>query len=138
MRSRAHIAGPLLAPLLVALWLAQSLAVLGHGREHGHRYCPAHSAFEEAPAASGLTSGEPLAEGPAVEPPTELASDAGHQVCPCLSFNERKGVLASTPGGLSVLAVGPGDAPSAPAPRQAHSSLAILDLAPQASPPARV
>ena len=96
MRSRAHIAGPLLAPLLVVLWLAQSLVMLGHGQEHGHRYCPAHSAFEEAPAASGLTSGEPLAEGPAVEKPAELAADAGHQVCPCLSFNERKGCLLYT------------------------------------------
>jgi len=138
MRSRAHIAGHLIAPLLVVLWMVQSLIALNHSREHAHRYCPAHSAFEEAPASQDLARAVRSVEGPAVDKRSGAAAEAPeHEVCPCLSFGERKAMLGGGPRALPVLVVRHRESPPVPAPTRAVSPLSVLDTAPKASPPAR-
>ncbi|WP_170115426.1 hypothetical protein [Melittangium boletus] len=119
--------------------MVQSLIALNHSREHTHRYCPAHSAFEEAPASQGMASAVRSLEGPAVENPSGASAEAsGHEACPYLSFSERKAVLGGGPRALPLLVVRHREDPPAPAPTRALSPLSVLDTAPKASPPARV
>ena len=136
MRSRAHIAAPLIAPLLVVLWVVQCLLALQHAGEHAHRYCAAHSAFEEAPVS--LEQAHAPGEGVAVEKRTApVAETSGHELCAFLLFGEREAVVVGTAPTWLPVSAAPLHVPAVPALASAWSPLSVLDTAPKASPPAR-
>lgn len=139
MRSRAPTAGPLIAPLLVVLWVVQSLLALAHVQGHSHRYCAVHGALEEAPSpGSSARSSVRFQEERAVERQTAAPEGAlRHEACDVLSTSERPQWAGSPAPATSLvparLEVNP---PVTESPR-ALSSLSMLDLAPKVSPPAR-
>lgn len=138
MRHPAHIAvGRLAATLLVVLWVAQPLLAIAHTREHVHRYCPTHRAFEEASMGGAQASAMKVRDVGAIEtqPPAPLGS-LRHEECTIITASSREQLVG--PGTWSVVqdcleVSRPATAP----PRPLHP-LSALDTAPKASPPARV
>jgi hypothetical protein len=138
MRLRAHIAGHLIATLLVTIWVAQPLLAIAHAQEHVHRYCPTHRAFEEASASAGTALSAQLRDVGAIEklPPAASAGPLLHEECAFVSVSTREELTgpAVQPITQTCLEVShPATAPPRPL-----SSLSVLDTAPKASPPARV
>ncbi|OJH38214.1 hypothetical protein [Cystobacter ferrugineus] len=138
MRSRVHTAGPLIAPLLVVLWVIQSVLALAHFQEHSHRYCAVHGSFEEASSSGGAARWVRFQEERAVErQPAASEGALRHEACDFLASSERPQWTGSPPPATSLVAtcleVNP---PVTESPR-ALSSLSVLDLAPKVSPPAR-
>lgn len=138
MRSRAHISGQLTATLLVALWIVQPLLAIVHAQEHVHRYCPTHRAFEESSASAGSALSAQVRDASAVEklPPASPMGALRHEECTFASVSTR----AELPGPevQPVIQVCLETSRPATAPPRALGSLSILDIAPKASPPARV
>jgi hypothetical protein len=138
MRSRAHIAGHLTAPLLVVLWVLQCLLALQHAGAHAHRYCATHSAFEEAPVSREQARAPHLGDGAAVEKRTATASESSdHEVCAFLQLGERQAVVGAGASPCVHASTTPLHVPAVPALARAWSPLSVLDTAPKASPPAR-
>ncbi|ATB41085.1 hypothetical protein CYFUS_006547 [Cystobacter fuscus] len=138
MRSRAHTAGPLIAPLLVVLWVLQSVLALAHFQGHSHRYCAVHGALEEAPSSGGSVRWVRFQEERAVERQSAASEGAlRHETCDVLSSSERPQWAGNPAPAATLVAtcieVNP---PVSESPR-ALSSLSVLDLAPKVSPPAR-
>ncbi|HEX8824148.1 MAG TPA: hypothetical protein VF794_29780 [Archangium sp.] len=138
MRHPAHIAvGRLAATLLVVLWVAQPLLAIAHTREHVHRYCPTHRAFEEASTGGALARATKVWDGGTVEklPPAPMGSPR-HEECTVIPASGREELVGPTarPVVQACLAV---SRPATAPPRPLHS-LSVLDTAPKASPPARV
>ncbi|MET0401840.1 MAG: hypothetical protein ABW123_05525 [Cystobacter sp.] len=139
MRSRAHIAGALIAPVLVALWVLQSLLAVAHFQDHTHRYCAVHGAFEEAPASRDSDGAPRFQEERAFERQTAPQEAAlRHEACEVLASTERGLWTVGAPRPAAPF----GDtAPTCPRPGgespRALSSLSILCVAPKVSPPAR-
>jgi hypothetical protein len=137
MRFRAHIAGHLLATLLVAIWMAQPLLAIVHAQEHVHRYCPTHRAFEEASANGGSARAAQVRDSRAVEKvPAAPGGTLRHEECAFVSASPRQEppapeVQTAVQACLEV-------SRPATAPPRALSSLSVLDIAPKASPPAHV
>ncbi len=137
MRHRAHIAaGRLAATLLVVLWIAQPLLGIAHAREHVHRYCPTHQAFEEA-SAGGSTARVAQARDAGV---VEKVSPAPmgplrHEECAVISASARDGLVGREEVRPVVQACLEVSRPATAPPRSLHS-LSALDTAPKASPPA--
>ncbi|AKJ05097.1 hypothetical protein ATI61_102166 [Archangium gephyra] len=138
MRIRAHIAGHLIATLLVVLWVAQPLIAIAHAREHVHRYCPTHRAFEESSASKGSALSAQLRDAKAFEkvPPTSPGGTLKHESCAFVSVSTRDEV--TSPEVQPVIQACLEVSRPATAPPRPQSSLSILDTAPKGSPPARV
>ncbi|QRK07712.1 hypothetical protein JQX13_48320 [Archangium violaceum] len=137
MRIRAHIAGHFIATLLVMIWVAQPVLALVHAQEHVHLYCPTHRAFEEASADKGTALSAQLRDAKTFEklPPTPTGP-LRHEECAFVSVSTREEFHSpeATPVIQACLEVSrPATAPPRPLP-----SLSVLDIAPKASPPARV
>ena len=138
MRSRAPLPGRLIAPLLVVIWLFQSLLALAHVQEHTHRYCPAHGAFEEAPAARDASHVVHFQQAPGVEWRSDTAEGAlRHEACEVLGANEGTRWTGATSQPAPPLPALPEQVPPVTESPQALSSLSVLDVAPKVSPPAR-
>jgi hypothetical protein len=138
MRSRAPIAGPLIAPFLVALWVLQSLLALAHFQDHTHRYCAVHGAFEEAPAYRGAPLAPHFQEELAFErQPAPQEAALRHEACDVLASAEREQWTGGPIPALPFLEVAPERSPPVRESPRALSSLTILDRAPKVSPPAR-
>ena len=138
MRSRAHTAGPLIAPLLVALWVFQSVLALAHLQGHSHRYCSVHGAIEEAPSSGGATRSVRFQEEQAVERQASVPEGAlRHEACDVLSSSERPQWAGSPAPATSLVATCLEVLPPITGSPRALSSLSVLDLAPKVSPPAR-
>ena len=138
MRSRAHTAGPLIAPLLVALWVIQSLLALAHVQGHTHRYCAVHGAFEEAPSDRGAARSVRFQEELALERQSVTPEGAlRHEACDFLSSSERPPWSGSPPQSTPLLTARLEVSPPVTESPRALSSLSVLDLAPKVSPPAR-
>jgi hypothetical protein len=139
MRLRAHIAGHLIATLLVALWVAQPMLGVLHAREHVHRYCPTHRAFEESSTKGGAALSAQLRDAKAFEKlPPAPGGALRHEECAFISASTREDlpgpdVLPGTVQRACLEVSRPATAPPRPL-----SSLSVLDTAPKASPPARV
>jgi hypothetical protein len=137
MRTRAHIAGHLIALLLAAIWVAQPLLAIAHAREHVHRYCPAHRAFEEASASGGTALSAQLRDAGAIEKlPPSTGSTLLHEECAFVSVSTREELAGPELQSVVQARLEQVSRP-ATAPPRPHSSLSILDTAPKASPPAR-
>ncbi len=127
-----------IAMMLVALWMLPLVAAVAHSREHGHRYCQEHQAFEEMTRSAGQsvlgTTGEALLLT-SVPAPATATPPALHESCPLLTAGARDEVPSAE------LAYSFGErldvSRPATAPPGALSSLPILATAPKASPPAR-
>ncbi len=139
MRMRAHIAGHLVATLLVVLWVAQPLIAIAHAQEHVHRYCPTHRAFEESPANKGTALSALLRDARAFEkvPPAAPGGSLKHEECVFVSVSTRE-ELTSPAQELCVVQACLEVSRPATAPPRPRCSLSVLDTAPKASPPARV
>ncbi|WNG18894.1 hypothetical protein [Cystobacter fuscus] len=138
MRSRAHTAGPLIAPLLVVLWVLQSVLALTHVQGHSHRYCAVHGAFEEAPSSGSSARSVRFQEERAVERQASVPEGAlRHEACDFLSSNERPQWAGSPTPEASLVATCLEVNPLVTESPRALSSLSVLDLAPKVSPPAR-
>ncbi|MCY1076933.1 hypothetical protein [Archangium lansingense] len=139
MRIRAHIAGHLIATLLVVLWVAQPLIAIAHAQEHVHRYCPTHRAFEESSANKGTALSALLRDASAFEkqPPAAPGGSLKHEECAFVSVSSRD-ELTSPVQAVPVVQACLEVSRPATAPPRPRSSLSILDTAPKASPPARV
>jgi hypothetical protein len=134
---RAHIAVHLVALLVVTMWVAQPLLAIAHAREHVHRYCPTHRAFEEASVNKGTARATWVQDAESLE--KQLPATAGtprHEQCAFIAV----GTTEELPGPevqpvvQACLEVSrPATAPPWP-----RCSLSVLDTAPKASPPARV
>ena len=139
MRTRAYIAGRLTATLLVVFWAAQPVLAIAHAQAHAHRYCPEHQAFEDAPRGTGAGLGTLSTDRGTVELRAPLFMEAHrplHEECAALTGSMRETLLG--PGPSPVVMTCLEATHPATAPPRAFSSLAILDTAPKASPPARV
>jgi hypothetical protein len=139
MRSRAYIAGRLTATLLVVFWAAQPVLAIAHAQAHAHRYCPEHQAFEDAPRGTGAGLGTLSTDRGTVELRSPVFVEAHrplHEECAVLTGSTRE-TLTGPPLSLVVLTCLEVSRP-ATAPPRAFSSLAVLDTAPKASPPAHV
>ncbi|HEY0094636.1 MAG TPA: hypothetical protein VGB96_09940 [Archangium sp.] len=138
MRIRAHIAGHLIATLLVVLWVAQPLIAIAHAQEHAHRYCPTHRAFEEASGNGSTASAAQLLDARAFEKQTPAAPGGTlkHEECAFVSVSTRDEV--TSPEVQPVIQACLEVSRPATAPPRPQSSLSVLDTAPKASPPARV
>ena len=139
MRIRAHIAGQLITTLLVVLWIAQPLIAIEHAREHVHRYCPTHRAFEESPASRGTALSAQLRDARAFEklPPAASGGALKHEECAFVSVSTREELASAEQSPCIVQACLEVSRP-ATAPPRPQSSLSVLDTAPKASPPARI
>jgi hypothetical protein len=139
MRIRAHIAGHLIATLLVVLWVAQPLIAIAHAQEHAHRYCPTHRAFEEASGNGSTVGAARLLDAMAFEkqPPAVPGGTLLHEECAFVPVSTRD-ELTSPEQVQAVLQTCLEVSRPATAPPQPQSSLSVLDTAPKASPPARV
>ncbi len=138
MRPPAHIAvGRLTATLLVVLWVAQPLLAIAHTREHAHRYCPTHRAFEEASSSGAQARATQVRDVGAIEtlPPAPLGSPR-HEECTVITASGRE-QLAGPRAGSVVQDCLEVSRPATAPPRPLHP-LSVLDTAPKASPPARV
>lgn len=137
MRSRALTPGRLIAPLLVALWVIQSLLAVAHVQEHTHRYCSAHGTFEEAPAARDDSRVVRFQEEQALERQADTAEGAlRHEACAVLGASEGPRWAGAAHQPVPLLQARREDPPPVAASPQALSSLSILDVAPKVSPPA--
>ena len=139
MRSRTYTAGRLTATLLVVFWAAQPVLAIAHAQAHAHRYCPEHQAFEDAPRGTGAGLGTLSTDRGTVELRSPVWVEAHrplHEECAVLTGSTRETLTGPTLS-LVVLTCLEVSRP-ATAPPRAFSSLAVLDTAPKASPPARV
>lgn len=138
MRLRAHIAGHLIATLLVALWVAQPMLGVLHAREHVHRYCPTHRAFEESSTKGGTALSALLRDAKALEKlPPSPGGALRHEECVFASVSTREELPGPEVQPVVQRACLTVSRP-ATAPPRPLSSLSVLDTAPKASPPARV
>ena len=113
--------------LVAAAWLAPVLHPWAHAG-HAHRFCVEHQALEEAGARAA-----PASDVAAVDAlPAALDVD-GHQACPLPSVAVAR-ATAPEPQGLPGAAPAVAAVPDVGAPRPAP--IAVLHLAPKASPPA--
>jgi hypothetical protein len=137
MRYRDHIAGRLAATLLVVFWVAQPVLAIAHAREHAHRYCPAHRAFEESSSSGDTSLAEQAREDHSFEQqPPASSGTRRHQECafvPASTREELPGPEFQPVIQACLVVSRPATAPPRPS-----SSLSVLDTAPKASPPARV
>jgi hypothetical protein len=138
MRLRAHIAGHLIATLLVALWVAQPILGVLHAREHVHRYCPTHRAFEESSTKGGTALSAQLLDAKTFEKlPPSPGGPLRHEECAFASVSTRQELPG--PDGQAVVQQACLEVSRpATAPPRSLCSLSVLDTAPKASPPARV
>ena len=90
--------GRLIATLLVVLWVAQPLLAIAHAREHVHRYCPTHRAFEEASTDGARRAPRRCRDARAIEtlPPALLGSLKSRGVH--LHHRQRPGAAGGPPG----------------------------------------
>jgi hypothetical protein len=137
MRYRDPIAGRLAATLLVVFWVAQPVLAIAHAREHAHRYCPAHRAFEETSLSGGTSLAEQAREVRSFEQqPPASPGTLRHQECAFVPASTREELQG--PEVQPVLQACLVVSPPATAPPRPLSSLSVLDTAPKASPPAHV
>ncbi len=134
---RAHISVHLISLLVVAVWVVQPLLAIAHAREHVHRYCPTHRAFEEASVNKGTARSNWVRDTKALEkqPPASVGP-LRHEECAFVAV----GTTEKLPGPEVQPVVQACLEVSRPAtaPPWSRSSLSVLDTAPKASPPARV
>jgi hypothetical protein len=139
MLSRAATFQRYTATLIVALWLLPLLGAIGHSREHAHRFCPEHQAFEETVRGTGQVLSRSSEQTPALAAARATeATDSSrlpHETCPLVTAGTREELLASE--AVWVLTSSVAVSPPATAPPQPRSSLPILATAPKSSPPAR-
>ncbi|MFP2901407.1 hypothetical protein [Corallococcus sp. 4LFB] len=136
MLSRAHTLARLTAMLLAALWGAQPLGLALHVEQHAHRFCPQHQTFEEDarranPALSRFTERAPILAS--VPPAVADATGLNHETCPLLTAAPQVEALQGADvasASACVVRQHP-----ATAPPRSFAPLAILDIAPKASPP---
>ncbi|WP_257458537.1 hypothetical protein [Archangium lipolyticum] len=135
---RAHIVAHLIALLAVGIWVAQPLLAIAHAREHVHRYCPTHRAFEEASVKRGTARSSQVQEARAIEkqPPTTVGTLL-HEECAFASVSARQ-ELPGPPEVQPVVQACLEVSRPATAPPRPLCALSVLDTAPKASPPARV
>ena len=137
MRLRAHIVGHPIATLLVALWVAQPILGVLHAREHVHRYCPTHRAFEES-STKGGSALSALRDAQAIEKlPPSPGGPLRHEECVFASVSTRQELPGPEVQAVVQQACLEVSRP-ATAPPRPLGSLSVLDTAPKASPPARV
>jgi hypothetical protein len=138
MRFRAHIAAHLIATLLVALWVAQPLLAIAHAQEHVHRYCPTHRAFEESSASRGTALSAQLRDAKAFEklPPAIPGGTLKHEECAFIAASTRDEPPQAE--GQPILQARLAVSHPATVPLRPQPSLSVLDIAPKASPPARI
>ncbi|WP_239469848.1 hypothetical protein [Archangium violaceum] len=135
---RSHIAGHLLALLVVAVWIVQPLIAIAHAREHVHRYCPTHRAFEEASANGGTARATWIRNAKALEKqPPAAFGPLLHEECAFVSVSARE-ELPGPPEVQPVVQACLEVSLPATAPPRPLCALSVLDTAPKASPPARV
>lgn len=139
MPSRAATFRRYTATLIVALWLLPLLMAIGHSREHAHRFCPEHQAFEETVRGTGQVLSRRSEQVPALAAArTTEATDSSrltHETCPLVTAGAREEVLASEAVWVVTARLAVSRPPTAPP--QPCSSLPILATAPKSSPPAR-
>lgn len=138
MRLRAHIAAQLIATLLVAFWVAQPMLGALHAREHVHRYCPTHRAFEESSTKGGTALSAQLLDAKTLEKlPPSPGGPLRHEECVFASVSTRQELPGPEVQPVVQQACLEVSRP-ATAPPRPLGSLSVLDTAPKASPPARV
>ena len=86
-RPMLHV-GPLIATVLVALWVVSPFAWAAHSGQHAHRFCPEHASFEEADRAPRDDAGP---------------SGSAHEECPVVAFEARAPWAESTCSLVGVL-----------------------------------
>jgi hypothetical protein len=135
-RFRLTVLARFTATALALLWCLQPLLLVAHASAHAHRFCAEHGAFEEgAPSLSEAPgSSRPQWRGAEEALPAEGAQEAGHQECPTAVAS---GPEVPWPSAGTALLLTAAPLPlrlSAEAPR--FAPVALLHLAPKASPPA--
>ncbi|NOK38688.1 hypothetical protein D7W79_34425 [Corallococcus exercitus] len=136
MLSRAHTLARLTAMLLVALWGAQPLGLALHVEQHAHRFCPQHQTFEEDarranPALSRFTERAPIIAS--VPPAVADATGLNHETCPLLTVAPQVEALQGADVASDSARVE--SQHPATAPPRSFAPLAVLAIAPKASPP---
>jgi hypothetical protein len=127
------------AMLLVALWALQPLVAAMHSREHAHRFCQTHHAFEEAARGTGQTQAWRTNSGPVLAGARAAmgveAVLSTHEACPLGTASTRSAVQTSE--AVTVVEDCLSTSILATAPPGSLCSVPILATAPKASPPAR-
>jgi hypothetical protein len=113
---------------LAGLLGLQLLALVGHGIDSRHRYCPEHGRLEEVATAAGGR-----AESTAAVSPARDTETAGHEACVFASVFRQS---SSAPERRAHAAPAVDRrAPELPEPRDVPPPIAVLRRAPKGSPP---